>query len=186
MGHRIVSRALLGMLAGLGLAACASGPSGNDSVPEPAKAVDLERYLGRWYELARYENRFETGCEGVTADYTVRPDGGIDVINTCRKGSPSGPVETAEGYAEPVPGSDGAKLDVTFFWPFYGDYWVLDRGEDYEWAIVGEPSGEYLWILSRDPEPGQEVLERHLQRAKELGYDLDLIKIVEQPPAGGA
>lgn len=164
------------------LAGCASAPSGNDSVPEPAKPVELERYVGRWYELARYENRFEKGCEGVTADYTAQPDGSIGVVNTCREGSPDGKASTAEGHAEVVPGSQGAKLKVTFFWPFAGDYWVLDRGDDYDWAIVGEPSGTYLWILSRDPTPGKDVLDAHLQRARALGYDLNLVRLVQQPP----
>jgi apolipoprotein D and lipocalin family protein len=165
------------------LSGCASGPVGNTAVPEPAKAVELDRYVGRWYELARYENRFERGCEGVTAEYTARPDGSIDVVNTCREGSTGGKASEAEGHATVVPGSNGTKLKVSFFWPFYGDYWVLDRGDDYDWAIVGEPEGEFLWILSRDPTPGQAVLERHLQRARELGYDMELVRITQQPPA---
>ena len=165
------------------LLACVGRPTGNMAVPDPTKPVDLERYAGRWYELARYENRFETGCEGVTADYRVRPDGKVGVVNTCRQGAADGPTKSTEGYAEVVEGSNGAKLKVTFFWPFYGDYWVLDRGGDYGWAIVREPSGEYLWILSRDPTPGKAVLDGHLERAKELGYDLGLVRITEQPPA---
>ena len=165
------------------LLACVGGPTGNMTVPDPAKPVDPERYAGRWYELARYENRFETGCEGVTADYHLRPDGKVGIVNTCRQGAADGPAKSTEGYAEVVEGSKGAKLKVTFFWPFDGDYWVLDRGDDYGWAIVGEPSGAYLWILSRDPIPGKAVLDAHLERAKELGYDLGLVRITEQPPA---
>ena len=100
--------------------------SGNPSVPEPAKPVDLERYLGRWFELARFENRFERGCEGVTAEYRRRPDGLIEVVNTCRKGSPAGPRRVARGRAKRVPGSGNAKLKVSFFGPFFlGDYWIL-------------------------------------------------------------
>jgi apolipoprotein D and lipocalin family protein len=183
MSPMALSKASSALLLALVVAGCASGPVGNHSVPEPAKAVEIDRYVGRWYELARYENRFEQDCEGVTADYTARPDGVIDVVNTCRRGAPDGEVGTAEGRAEIVPGSNGAKLEVSFFRPFYGDYWILDRGEDYDWAIVGEPSGTYLWILSRDPTPGQAVLDRHLQRAQELGYDLSLVRLVQQPPA---
>jgi apolipoprotein D and lipocalin family protein len=76
------------------LTACAQGPVGNANVPEPAKAVELNRYLGRWFELARYENRYEKGCEAVTADYSLRPDGGIRVINTCRQSAVDGPVQS--------------------------------------------------------------------------------------------
>jgi apolipoprotein D and lipocalin family protein len=167
----------------LALAGCVSGPSGNASVPQPAKAVELERYLGRWYELARYENRFERGCEGVTAEYSKRPDGMIAVLNTCRAGAPDGKARAAEGRAKVVEGSDGAKLKVAFFGPFFGDYWVLDRADDYSWAIVGEPSGKFLWILSRDPSPGQAVIDGHIARAGALGYDTAMIRRVAQPPA---
>ena len=167
----------------LALAGCASGPSGNAAVPQPARPVELERYLGRWYELARYENRFERGCEGVTAEYGKRPDGMISVLNTCRDGAPDGKARAAEGRAKVVEGSDGAKLKVSFFGPFFGDYWVLDRADDYSWAIVGEPSGQYLWILSRDPAPGEAVIEAHIARAAALGYDTAMIRRVQQPPA---
>lgn len=171
------------LILALALAGCASGPSGNASVPQPAKPVDLERYLGRWYELARYENRFERGCEGVTAQYSQRPDGMIGVLNTCRDGAPGGEAKVANGRAKVVEGSEGAKLKVSFFGPFFGDYWVLDRAEDYSWAIVGEPSGKYLWILSRDPTPGEAVIDRHIARAAALGYDTTMIRRVAQPPA---
>ena len=177
------TRMLVLMLAMAMLAGCASGPVGNSSVPEPAKAVDVERYVGRWYELARYENRFERGCEGVTADYKLRPDGSLDVVNTCREGTTDGKSSSADGHATVVPDSNGAKLEVSFFWPFYGDYWVLDRGDDYEWAIVGEPGGTFLWILSRDATPPPEVMEGHIKRVRELGYDTKLLRITAQPPA---
>jgi apolipoprotein D and lipocalin family protein len=157
------------------LTACAEGPVGNAHVPEPAKAVELNRYLGRWYELARYENRFEKGCEAVTADYSLRDDGRIRVLNSCHKGAVDGPLETAEGKAHVVEGSNNAKLRVSFFGPFYGDYWVLDRAEDYSWAIVGEPSGRYLWILTRQPVPSEKHATKLIARAQALGYDTSLL-----------
>lgn len=163
--------------------ACFGGPSGNKAVPEPAKPVALDRYLGRWYEIARYDQSFEIGCEGVTADYSQRPDGLIAVKNTCREGSPDGAVRVSEGKAKIVDDSNGAKLKVSFFGPFFGDYWVLDRAEDYSWAIVGEGSGKYLWILSRQavlPEAERDAL---IGRAKAMGYDVSRLKIVRQPPA---
>ncbi|MDP1631447.1 MAG: lipocalin family protein [Caulobacter sp.] len=164
------------------LGACSSNGA-PDPTLQPAKPVDLGRYLGRWYELARYDMVFERGCEGVTADYSLRPDGGVRVLNTCRKGAPDGPVKTAEGRAKVVAGSDGAKLKVAFFGPFYADYWVLDRADDYSWAIVGEPSRKYLWILSRDPAPGAEAKAALVARVQALGYDTGRLHMTKQPPA---
>ncbi|KQU50675.1 lipocalin [Bosea sp. Leaf344] len=163
--------------AALALAGCIpDGPVGNASVPEPRKPVELQRYLGTWYEIARYEASFQRGCEAVTASYSLRPDGEIAVVNSCRQGSPTGPERSAEAVASPVAGSNGAKLKVSFFRPFYGDYWVLDRAPDYSWSIVGEPSGRYLWILSRTPRLSEARVQALVERAKQLGYDTSLLR----------
>jgi len=171
----------------IALTACATlqrGPVGNPAVPEPAKAVDLNRYAGLWYEIGRYENGFELGCEGVTARYTVRDDGLVGVQNTCRQGDVAGEERTVDGKAKVVADSGNAKLKVSFFGPFFvGDYWVLDRAEDYSWSIVGEPSGRYLWLLSRTAQPSAEVRATIMNRVRELGYDVALVRSVEQPPA---
>jgi apolipoprotein D and lipocalin family protein len=109
--------------------------------PVPAKSVDLDRYLGRWYEFARYDTWFEHNDEGVTAEYSLRPDGLIGVVNASRSGSPTGRRRRAKARARPVPGSGNARLKVAFFGPFFiGNYWVLDHAEDYAWSIVGEGS----------------------------------------------
>jgi apolipoprotein D and lipocalin family protein len=156
---------------------------GNTRVPEPAKAVDLQRYLGLWYEIARYDASFERNCEAVTAEYTLRPDGLIRVLNTCREGSPSGRIRSSEGKARIVPGSENAKLKVSFFGPFLaGKYWVLDHSDSYEWSIVGEPRGRYLWILHRDAIPPRETTERLIERASQLGYDTTMLRMTEQSP----
>jgi apolipoprotein D and lipocalin family protein len=110
-------------------------PVGNRNVPESSKSVELERYLGRWYEIARYEQRFERGCTAATADYSLRPDGNVDVVNRCRK---AGETSEARGIAKVVDRRSNAKLKVSFFRPFYGDYWILDHADDYSWSIVGE------------------------------------------------
>jgi len=165
--------------AAVALTACGAhqrGPVGNAAVPQPAKPVDLSRYAGLWYEIARYENRFERGCEGVTARYTLRDDGTVGVVNACRQGGPDGPEKLAKGKAKVVEGSQNAKLKVSFFGPFYGDYWVLDRADDYAWSIVGEPSGRYLWLLSRTAQPAPEVREAIMNRTRELGYDLTMLR----------
>lgn len=169
--------------AGLAIAACASRPPGARSVPEPAKAVDLERYLGKWYEFARYDQSFERDCEGVTAEYALRPDGLISVTNTCRKGAPGGPVKVAQGRAKVVEGSRGAKLKVSFFGPFFGNYWVLDHADDYSWSIVGEGSGRYLWLLTREPTLPDDQARALIDRAAGLGYDAETLHMTEQPPA---
>jgi len=166
------------------LSGCADGPVGNTNVPQPAKAVDISQYVGRWYEIARYENDFEKGCEGVTADYTAREDGMIGIINTCRVGAVDGAIKTADGKAKIVKDSNNAKLKVSFFGPFYvGDYWVLDRADDYSWSIVGEPSGRYLWILSRKPVLTNIQMNMLTDKVKAMGYDTSLIYYPKQPPA---
>ncbi len=170
---------LLVTSATLALSACATlqrGPVGNISVPQPARPVDLQRYSGLWHEIGRYENGFERGCEGVTAEYTLRNDGLVGVRNLCREGT-TGPERRSEGRAKITPGSGNAKLKVSFWGPlFLGDYWVLDRAEDYSWAIVGEPSGRYLWLLSRTPHPSETVSTTIMTRVRSLGYDTDMIR----------
>ena len=152
---------------------------GNTAVPQPAKPVELSRYLGHWYELARYEQGFQKDCDGVTADYAMRSDGKISVINTCRK--PDGSIKRAEGKAKVVDTATGTKLKVSFFGPFYGDYWVLDHADDYSWSIVGEGSGRYLWLLSRSADPGAAKLDMLVQRARALGYNTSMLRITRQP-----
>ena len=150
-------------------------------VPEPAKSVDVDRYTGRWYEFARYDNRFERGRDFVTADYAKRDDGLISVINTGREGGADGPRRVARGKARVVPDSDNAKLKVSFFGPFYvGDYWVLDHADDYTWSIVGEPSGRFLWILTREARPSAQLRRMLFERAAALGYDTSRLRPTAQ------
>jgi apolipoprotein D and lipocalin family protein len=141
----------------------------NAKVPQPAKPVDLQRYLGRWFELARHENRFEKGLDSVTAEYALLPDGKLAIVN---RGTRDGKEQVREGRAIVADEATNAKLKVSFFGPIYaGDYWVLECGEDYDWAIVGEPSGRYLWVLAREPRPSAALVETILARVEALGYD---------------
>lgn len=151
-------------------------PVGNSNVPLPAKPVELNRYLGKWYEQARYEAGFQKGCEAVTAEYSQKPDGAVAVVNSCHQGSVTGTLKTAEATARVVDGSNGSKLKVTFFWPVEGDYWVLDRAPDYSWSIVGEASGRYLWILTRNKSVSTRQYAALVERAKALGYDTDMLR----------
>ena len=170
-------------LVAIGLAACSTltsrHPVGNHAVPQPLKSVDLQKYLGRWYEIARYEQGFQKGCEGVAADYSLGTDGSIKVLNRCRK--PGGQFSEARGRAKVVDGETKAKLKVSFFGPFYGDYWILDHADDYTWSIVGEPSGRYLWILNREATPTEAEVLILIDHARELGYDTSMLLRTKQP-----
>jgi apolipoprotein D and lipocalin family protein len=152
-------------------------PVGNAHVPEPTKTVDLQRYLGRWYEIARYEQRFERGCQAATAEYSLREDGKIDVVNRCKR---NGRLDEARGVAKVVDQKSNTKLKVSFFWPFYGDYWILDHADDYSWSIVGDPSGRYLWILSREADPSSLHVRELISRAAALGYDTSMLVMGER------
>jgi apolipoprotein D and lipocalin family protein len=159
-----------------------AGPIGNARVPEPARPVDIDRYAGRWYEIARYENRFEKGLDGVTADYALLRDGRVGVTNTGYTDPAFRQRRQSTGHARIVPDSGNAKLKVSFFGPFYvGNYWVLDHAEDYAWSIVGEPSGRFLWILAREAHPDGAQIDDLLGRVVALGYDPGLIRRTSQP-----
>jgi apolipoprotein D and lipocalin family protein len=144
-------------------------------------SVDLSRYVGTWYEIARLPNSFQKKCaDSVTANYTLRADGKVDVVNRCRK--PSGEYTTAKGKAKIVDKQTNAKLKVTFFWPFYGDYWILDLGQNYEYAVVGDPSRKYLWILSRTPRMDEGLYQQLLNRMAGRGFKTEMmIRTVQTP-----
>lgn len=148
--------------------------------------VELGRFTGRWYEIARYPHSFEQGCTGVTADYALRQDGRISVLNTCREGSLDGNVRTIEGTARVVDRETNAKLAVTFFWPFEGPYWILELGTDYDYAVIGEPGRGFLWILSREPFLEDALFADILTRLPALGYDPDRLEMVIQPETAEA
>ena len=146
-------------------------------------SVDLDRYLGTWYEIARYPAWFQRDCTAVTAQYSLRDDGKIKVVNSCRKKTLDGKLKQANGRAKIIDDGSNAKLKVSFFGPFWGDYWILDLDPDYNWAVVGMPSRKYLWILSRSPEMNQEIFDRIVSRLPELGYDPAKLLMTEQPVA---
>lgn len=176
---------LLGLLAG-GAMILVNGGCMAINAPLPVvDSVDLERYAGKWYEIARYPNTFERNCVGVTATYSLRDDGRVNVVNRCREGSLSAPVRLIEGTARPVDASN-AKLKVTFFWPFEGDYWIIDLDEDYTYAVVGDPSRKFLWILSRTPHLDEETFDAIYEWLPTRGYDPDRLILVEQNMDSGS
>jgi len=141
------------------------------STLEVVPHVTLERYLGTWYEIARYPNRFQKDCFASTATYDLREDGMISVTNRCRTGSVDGPEKVARGKAWVVDPQTNARIKVQFLWPFSGDYWIIQLGEDYEYAVVGHPDRTYLWILSRTPRMEPALYARILTRLAQQGYD---------------
>ncbi|MEL6387839.1 MAG: lipocalin family protein [Pseudomonadota bacterium] len=177
------------VLAALLSAGCMGGPSGRDDDAPPLEAVervDLVRYAGLWYEIARYPNSFQRNCEGVTAEYTPLGDGKVGVVNTCRFGTRDGEPRSAEATARVIASSDGARLFVNFA-PIplprgRGNYWVLYLDDDYQHALVGEPSGRFLWMLARTPVVTDEAREALDAAAISAGYSLSLLKETEQVP----
>jgi len=145
--------------------------------PQTVASVDLEKYSGKWFEIARYPNSFQKNCESVTAEYGVRDDNKISVVNTCHAEE----KRSATGVARVVSGSNNSKLKVKFApaWvPFAeGDYWVLHIEGDYQAALVGDPEGKYLWILARAPQIKTSTLNVIKARAEELGYDSRPLKM---------
>ncbi len=147
--------------------------------------LDLERYMGTWYEIARFNHRFERNLVGVTATYSLRDDGKITVINAGYKNSLDGKFKKSKGKAKQPNPDDPGKLKVSFFLFFYADYYILELDENYQWALVGSSSANYLWILSRNPKLDQETLDCILKKARERGYNTDELILVEQPEKVG-
>lgn len=153
-----------------------------DIVPvlEVVPYVDLSRYTGTWYEIARYPHTFQTGCISSRATYAIRDDGRLSVLNECYEGSDKSKLRSAKGKAWVVDTNTNAKLKVSFFWPFSGDYWIIDLGKDYEYAVIGHPERKYLWILSRSQVMDGSVYEGILNRLKEQHYDISKLTRTQQ------
>jgi apolipoprotein D and lipocalin family protein len=160
--------------------ACAAMPKGLPPL-EVVDYVELDRYLGTWYEIASYPAWFTKDCTGTTAEYSLLSDGKIRVVNRCRKGSLDGPQDEAKGKAEVVDTTTNAKLKVWFFWPFKGNYWIIDLDDDYQWAVVGEPKREYLWILSRTPHMDDDLYDEILDRLVVQDYAPARLNKTSQP-----
>jgi len=143
------------------------------------KEFDINQYLGTWYEIARFDHRFERGLVGVTANYSIRNDGKIKVINSGFKQTLDGKKSEATGKAKiPDPGTP-SKLKVSFFWFFYGDYFILELDQNYQWAVVGSSSDNYLWILSRSPQMDEILFQQIVANLVKRGYDVN--KLIRVP-----
>ncbi len=142
--------------------------------------VDLDKYMGEWYEIARLPARFERNCYATRAVYSKNADGTVKVENICHKRDVNGPVKSVTGKAYLPNPNKTAKLKVQFFWPFKGDYWILDLADDYGYSLVGEPSRKHLWILSRTPNIELNALQSLVEKAKKQGFDTDKLIYTEQ------
>lgn len=176
MEKGIKIRFLLFALFSLLTSGCARLPEG----VEPVKGFELDRYLGKWYEIARLDHSFERGLDKVTAEYSMRNDGGVKVVNRgfSRK---EAEWKEAEGKAYFVRDSDEGYLKVSFFGPFYGSYVIFELDEEnYSYAFVAGPDKSYLWFLSRTPTVADDLVERFIEKATELGFGTDELIFVDQ------
>ena len=159
---------------------CSSVPRKSSPELQVVPYVDVERYLGKWYEIARYPHYFQDGCFNSTAFYKKLDDGNIKVINQCRKGSPQCEIEEAIGKATIADKETNSKLKVQFFWPFSGNYWIIDLDKDYQYAVVSEPNRQYLWILSRSPQMAQNTIDMLKEKIRGKGFDLAYLEITSE------
>ena len=143
--------------------------------------VDLARYAGTWFEIASFPQRFQAGCVASSATYTVASDGAVTVVNRCRDRAFDGPERSVVGRARVIDPTSNAKLEVSFQWPFWGAYWIVALDPDYRWAVVGHPSRDYLWILSRTPQLDTNTYDNILTGLQQQGYEVDLLQRTPQP-----
>jgi apolipoprotein D and lipocalin family protein len=137
--------------------------------------------MGKWYDIASFPKRFQKGCVASSATYSLRKDGRVDVLNQCRDKTLDGKLRTAKGKAWVVDPKSNARLKVRFFWPFSGDYWIIDLAADYQYAVVGHPKRNYLWILSRSPQMDGAVYDGIIERLKKQHYDVRRLNRILQP-----
>ncbi len=167
------------------LTACSASTTERLNLPplKTVEQVDLQRYMGTWYEIASYPQSFQRGCAGTSATYSLRNDGKVKVVNRCFDQSLDGEERVATGRARVVDDSN-AKLEVSFFGPFWGDYWIIELGAEYDHAVVAAPGRDYLWILSRSPQMEQDLLDSLMSDLSEVHqFDLDRLQFTQQPSA---
>ncbi len=142
--------------------------------------VDLNRYVGKWYEIASFPHFFQKGCNCTTAEYTLSDKGYVVVENRCNKDSINGKESYIKGKAFVVKNTGNAKLKVQFFWPFRAKYWIIDLADDYSFAVVGHPNRKYLWILSRTPVMSETTYLQIVERLRNKGFDISKLQKTTQ------
>ena len=180
MNKRFVLFPVLVLAISLTFGQC-TNPSINDPMKATVKNVDLQKYKGTWYEIARFDHSFERGLVGVTATYTLRPDGKIAVLNEGYKNTLDGKHSKAKGIAKVPNPAEPGRIKVSFFLFFYADYFVYELDENYQWALIGSSSMDYLWILSRSPHMDDSTYQMLLNKATSRGYDVNkIIKVLQK------
>lgn len=153
------------------------------TAPAPRKVVEIERFAGRWYELARTPNDNQKDCWAATIELQ-RSGRALSFVQTCRRGTPDGPTRRWRGAVDIIDAATGAKLRMSFFAGLLRqEYWVLDRADDYSWAVVGTPGGNYVWLFSRKPGLAAPERDRLLQRVRDLGYDTGKLQFAARADA---
>ncbi|PZN93852.1 MAG: lipocalin [Hyphomicrobiales bacterium] len=174
------------LFAGMLLSGCAGAEMSAGSAPQPAKSVDPARlYTGLWHEIARRPMAITDGCVAGATEYKRGEDGRIEVLDSCRMGTPAGEPKTIGGPGEILDPGTNAKLRVTYtvfgLVPVVRDYWILDRAADYSWFISADPTLKDLYIFTRNPQIGSAARNRLVKRASELGYDVSKLEFPEMP-----
>ena len=178
MPHADGMRLPVPLLAAIALCLPAAAPANNPPL-RVVESIDLTQYSGRWYEAARLPNKFQSQCTGdVVVHYALRDDGRLDVVNRCR--TAAGKVDEARGLGRKAgDGTSNSRLEVrfapailSFLRSVWGDYWIIGLGPEYTWAVVGTPSREYLWILSRTPQMSATSYDRAIEIARGNGFDV--------------
>lgn len=176
-------RTCIACLCAASLGAAAPVQAAKPADPVPVQSVELRSYLGKWYEIARLPRFYQRYCASDSiALYSLRDEHTINIENSCR--TKEGDIRTANGTARPVPGSNNAKLEVTFLPPFTGDYWIIGLAPDYSWSVVGSPGRKSLWILSRTPRLSPAELDKARSIAQAQGYPVDNLVYTPQSDAG--
>ncbi len=166
-----------GLFTVLGLVACSKDPP-LDTVSN----VDLKRFQGKWYEIAKLPRPTQVDCYGTVAVYTLTSDTTLSLVHQCNIGSLTGPLRESQASGKVDDPSVTAKLSVDFGGGFYGDYWIIDLGEHYEFAVVGHPTRQYLWIISRTPTLDEATLASVLKHAQDKGFDTSRLQYTQQAP----
>lgn len=141
----------------------------NKNAPATVNNVDLEKYAGKWYEIAAFPTKFQKGCSCSSAEYSLNSKGYVDVLNSCYKNNEASSIK---GKAFIVKGSNNSKLKVQFFWPFKGDYWIIELADDYSWVAVGSPKRNFLWIMSRTKTMDETLYKQINQKLINKGFDV--------------
>lgn len=164
-------RSAIGLFIILFLTSCSMETKPLQSVEK----VDLQRYMGKWYDIAHFPATFLSGCDNITAEYSLTDKNYVRVLNRCIK-KRNGKEKTIRGKAFKVKDSNNAKLKVQFFWPFKSDYWILELDDDYQYAAIGGPSRSYAWILARKPDPNETIVSMLLDSLSEHGFEVKLME----------